>query len=187
MPGGRDRKRDSDADLVAVLKDALRPRLQSKTNAVVSRLGPLIAQRHNLDELATSGRRQRRRRQQQAKDILHRWDALHAAIIESDSAVQERLWAEGRGLPPPAQLESAFDDLRDLVRPTAGGRPRQIRRELILDAVVAALKAAGIPLTKTREGDTESVAHSVLNVLGEPEVDLHRDVMAAIDRFKDEN
>ena len=185
--GDRDNGRDSgwsddDEKIRRQMRDELRPILGGRADVVVQRLLLAIAYRDHFSEWAARPRQTAAVRQHQATDILTAWETLRGAIERSEPEIQECLWAGGKGLPPLLWLDRVFDPLRPLAQRSKGGRPTNDRRRLVLDEVVFALAAAGVPTNKTRDGLAEQSAEVVLRLLGEPTIDLHRDVMAAIDR-----
>lgn len=176
--------RDATDRVIGAVREELRPILGEKTNQVVSRLRTAVEERESLDRCANGPRAHDRHVSQDAVAVSQKLASLEAAIKVSDPVIHEYL-SDAR-FPPLGALERARVSLRGLIAPSAGGRPANLRRRLILDELVLALHAADVPLAPTTDGIAESAASVILRHLGDAMESLHDDVTAAIGRLNQE-
>lgn len=176
-----DRAREATDRVIVAVRQELQPILGDKTNQVVSRLRTAVEERESLDRRANGPRAHERHVSQDAVAVSQKIASLEAAIKVSDPVIHEYL-VDAR-FPPVGELERVRVLLRGLIAPSAGGRPPNLRRRLILDELVLALHAADVPLVETGDGIAESAANVILRHLGDAVESVHDDVMAAIDRL----
>lgn len=180
MDGERHTGEGTDQVIVAV-REELQPILGDKTTQVVDRLRTAVEERESLDRHANGPRAHERHVSQDAVAVSQKIASLEAALKVSDPVIHEYLM-DAR-FPPVGELERVRVLLRGLIAPSAGGRPPNLGRRLILDELVLALHAADLPLAETPDGIAESAASVILRHLGDEVESVHEDVVAAIDRL----